>query len=443
MTTPPPTDTTPRPNTSRRPRRLFLGGLASFVLLGLGLGLFCLDPWRWRGDPVPRTARDHWEAARRCLDDYDFAGARAHLQVCLEKWPLNAEAHFLMARTCRRLDDLTAWEAHLHKAEVLQWPPEKVVLEIHLRQAKTGDVRDVEAGLLTYLREAPPDEQVVREALAKGYLHIRALNAIVDLTDAWVARFPDDWQARLYRGRALQFFAPHREEAVREYLRVLEMKPDQDKARLWLAQVYSLEARYREALDHYQILVRDHPDHADGLYGLAHSQASLGQEDEARSTLGRLFARQPGHALGALLQAKLELAGGAPGRALPLLRQAEAALPYEPELVYNLAVALRRLGKKDEAERYQRRLQELTEQTALLDKLNQQIQDRRNDWELRYRAAVLCLQIGREADALREFQVILWNVPGHRASHTALADYYRQKGDAKRAEYHQTRAGGE
>jgi predicted Zn-dependent protease len=417
---------------------LLLGGL---VLLGLGVGVFFLDPWRWRGDPVPQSARDHWEAARRSLDDYDLGAARAHLQICLEKWPLSSEVHFLMARTCRRLDDLSAWEAHLHKAEVLQWPTEKIVLEIHLRQAQTGDVRDVEAGLLTYLREAPPDEQVVREALAKGYLHNRSLNSIVDLTDAWVARFPDDWQARLYRGRALQFFAPHREEAVREYLRVLELKPNQDRARLWLAQVYSLEARYREALHHYQVLVEDHPDHADGLYGLAHCQASLGQEDEARSTLGRLFARQPGHALGVLLQAKLELAGGTPGRALPLLRQAEAALPYEPELVYNLAVALRRLGKKDEAERYQRRLQELTEETALLDKLNQQIQDRRNDWELRYRAAVLCLKMGREADALREFQVILWNVPGHRASHRALADYYRQKGDAKRAVYHQTQAG--
>jgi predicted Zn-dependent protease len=442
MTIPSPTGAAPGPNSSRRPRRLFLGGLALSLLLGIGLGLFYLDPWHWRGDPVPRTARDHWEAARRCLDDYDFAGARAHLQVCLEKWPLNAEAHFLMARTCRRLDDLTAWEEHLHKAEVLQWPPEKVVLEIHLRQAQTGDVRDVEAGLLTYLREVPPDEKVVREALAKGYLHNRSLNDIVDLTDAWVARFPDDWQARLYRGRALQFFAPHREEAVHEYVRVLELKPDHDKARLWLAQVYSLEARYRESLHHYEILVRDHPVHTDGLYGLAHCQASLGQEGEARATLDRLFARQPGHALGALLRAKLELAAGAPEQALPLLRQAEAAVPYEPELVYNLAVALRRLGKKEEAKHYQRRLQELNEQTALLDKLNQQLQDRRHDWELRYRAAVLNLQMRREADALREFQVILWNVPGHRASHRALADYYRRKGDAKRAEYHQTRAGG-
>jgi tetratricopeptide (TPR) repeat protein len=419
---------------------LLTRGLA--LLLLLGLGLYFLDPWHWRDEAEPRTARDHWRRARQCLDDYDFAAARGHLQVCLEKWPLNAEAHFLMARTCRRLDDLAAWEAHLHKAEVLQWPREKVVLEIHLRQAQTGDLRDVEAGLLTYLREAPPDEKEVRVALAKGYLHNRHLNEIVALTDTWVARYPDDWQARLYRGRALQFFAPHRDEAVAEYLRVLELRPDQAQARLWLAQLYSAAARYQDSLHHYQVLVAAHPDDADALYGVAHCQASLGQDDEARATLNRLFVQMPGHALGLLLRAKLDLNGGAPGQALPLLRKAEAVIPYEPELVYNLALALKRLGQKDEADRYQGRLQKLAEQTALLEKLKQKIQDKRDDWELRYRAATLSLQMGREADALREFQVILWNVPEHLATHRALAEYYREKGDAKRADYHQARAGG-
>jgi thioredoxin-like negative regulator of GroEL len=405
------------------------------------LGLFVLDPWHWRGADEPRTAAQHWQRARQCLDDGDYAAAREHLQYCWEKWPLNADAVFLMARTCRHLDDLAGWEAYLHKAEVLQWPTEQIVLEAHLRQAQTGDLRDVEAGLLTYLREDPPDEKEVRVALARGYLHNRHLNEVVALTDAWAQRHPDDWQARLYRGRALQFFAPHRDEAVAEYLRVLELKPGQAQARLWLAQLYLVETRYRDALGHYREYEAAHPDDADGLYGLAHCQVSLGEDEVARATLDRLFARAPRHALGLLLRAKLELTGGAPERALPLLRQAETAVPFEPELVYNLAVALKQLGQKAEAERYQQRLRTLTEQSAMLDKLNQKIQDKRDDWELRFQAATLSLQMGREADALREFQVILWNVPGHRATHQALAAHYRQKGDVKRAEYHQARAG--
>jgi tetratricopeptide (TPR) repeat protein len=371
------------------------------------------------------------------VDEGDYAAAREHVRYCLEKWPLNADAVFLMARTCRHLDDLAGWEAYLHKAEVLQWPTEQIVLEAHLRQAQTGDLRDVEAGLLTYLREEPPDAKEVRVALARGYLNNRHLNEVVTLTDAWTQQHPDDWQARLYRGRALQFFAPHRDEAVAEYLRVLERKPSQSQARLWLAQLYLVETRYRDALGHYQVYVTAHPDDVDGLYGLAHCQASLGEDEEAQATLDRLFACTPRHALGLLLRAKLELTGGSAERALSLLRQAEAAVPYEPELVYNLAVALKRLGQKAEAERYQQRLTSLTEQSAVLDRLNQKLQDKRDDWDVRYQAATLSLQMGREADALREFQVILWNEPGHRATHKSLAAYYRQKGDSKRAEYHQ------
>src|SRR5713101_6317489 len=64
------------------------------------------------------TYSDHWQQALKAIEDRDFPLAQSHLKLCLDISPLNAEAHFLMGRVCRRADDFAGWQDHLQNAAV-------------------------------------------------------------------------------------------------------------------------------------------------------------------------------------------------------------------------------------------------------------------------------------------------------------------------------------
>src|SRR5438132_10338627 len=46
-------------------------------------------------------AQAHWQEAQKEIAERQFVDAGTHLFQCLESWPLNAEAHFITARTAR------------------------------------------------------------------------------------------------------------------------------------------------------------------------------------------------------------------------------------------------------------------------------------------------------------------------------------------------------
>src|SRR5205823_186963 len=90
--------------------------------------------------PVVTEAESHWQQANEAIVAREFPQAIAHLERCLESWPLNAEAHFLMARTCRRANQLSDWQQHLARAAVLNWPKDQIDLEMQLQRAQRGDI---------------------------------------------------------------------------------------------------------------------------------------------------------------------------------------------------------------------------------------------------------------------------------------------------------------
>src|SRR5262249_25444636 len=85
-----------------------------------------------------------WRKAQQALDQNDLAAGQTHLERCWEVWPASAETHFLLARTCRRANDLDGARDHLSEAQRLDWDPELIELEYLLMQAQSGIVQPVE-----------------------------------------------------------------------------------------------------------------------------------------------------------------------------------------------------------------------------------------------------------------------------------------------------------
>src|SRR5437762_11174602 len=90
----------------QKPGPAALGFFALLAIIATILGVRWADPWGWRQEPtLAQAVRDHWQQANRASDSEEVASAKSHLEAILRICPLNAQAQFLMARTCRRVGD--------------------------------------------------------------------------------------------------------------------------------------------------------------------------------------------------------------------------------------------------------------------------------------------------------------------------------------------------
>lgn len=420
----------------RHPRLAIAAGLLALLVLASVGAVWAFNLWpRGSGGAEEDSGDYHWQQAQQALAVRDFGTAKKHLGRCLELWPASAEAHFLMARTCRRQTDDTGWETHLEAARVLGWPHEEIALEARLWQAQMGDVWAVEQSLRSYLQSDSPEEVLILEALVQGDLDDERLGDALDLTRMWQKRHPDDWMAWLYHGRAL-YLNGATSRAVDDYDHVVELRPEHGRVHLWRAAAYMTDKRYAEALADFRAYLHEQPDDADALFGIAQSASTLGQTAAAREALDRLLHEHKEHVPGLSLRAQLDLTDGKMDEALRWLKRAEALTPHDAQLLHTLARTLRQLNRDSEARKYERRFEEIAKRNRRLQDLMKQIRKEPGNASLRFRAAALSQELGREAEAAAGFRSVLWLDPGHPQTHQLLAEYYQRKGDATRAAYH-------
>jgi tetratricopeptide (TPR) repeat protein len=406
-----------------------LAGFCSFFLIRGLSGTNATDP----------STTDQWEKAQDFLARGELEQARDCLNRCLETWPANAEVRFLLGRTYRRLENVAGWRTHLHAAQALRWGSEEIELERRLMRMQSGAVRGVEDALAADLKAGTAEEPLILEAMVKGYLSIFSLNDVTYWTGYWMERYPNDWQPWFYRARGREA-GRHNKPAREDYYAALERKHDLKEAHLGLGRVLMIDGQFKEALAEFQTYLREKAEDATALLGAANCQYYLGDLNSARTTLDKLFAVRSEDAAGFLVKARVELAWDKPAEALIWLKKAEALAPYETDVLYVMALTLRKLEKQDEAEQYERKYKEIQQQYERLDALTKQIVKQPDNVSVRYEACMLLLQLGRDEQAEGWFRSLLRIDPKHQPTHAALADLFEKRGDPQRAEYHRQRA---
>lgn len=407
---------------------------------GLAGGLYWWAPWHHADAVASDSPQWHLDQARQALVKRDFEQARAHLRHCLEAWPFGAEIHYLMAQTCRRMNDYSAWEDFLTRARILQWNEDDIALEMRLHEAQAGDIWEVEDQLNAELDDAPPEQEVlIREALIKGYLENDMPRRAAELSHEWLTRSPSDWEGWLYRGRTYQQGTLF-EKAIADFEKVLSLKPEEGHARLWLGETLLSMQQFEQAEDAYQTYLKQHEPDVGALWGLAKCQYQLGQHEAANQTLQQLAKIEPTNVPALLLRAKL-IQASEPKKALALLEEAVKLRPNETDLLHNLILALQQLGQTAEADKYQRRLDARKPLVSELQKLRMQLVKESQNLDLRCDIAKLYLQLGNEEEAAHYFQTILFMDPNHRPTCLALADYWEDHGNTSKAAHYRHKAG--
>jgi tetratricopeptide (TPR) repeat protein len=389
--------------------------LAALLLLALGAAL-ATQGYAWY----------QRRAGREALARYRTTEARAHLDACLRLWPGDETAHLLSARAARRAGDLEAARRHLEaceKTEGKQSPD--VVLEWALLKAVEGNLLEVEEFLEERARKDPAVAPLVWEALAEGDIRMYRTLAAMNLLDAWLQADPDNPRAHFLRGNAVRQGSAAR--AVPDYRRAVDLDPDNDEARWWLAVSLQEAGQFDEALRHLERL-RDHgwPDR-DLRPRLARSLDRLKRTDEARALLDAALGEDPHHALALRVRGQLEMSADNFAAAEKALREAVEVQPWDYHTRYALIQCLRQQGKDAEARQMEEDAEKVKERQERLGDLRGRIMSMRpHDPAVHCRMGLLMDALGYPDVGEKWLVSALNEDPDYRPGHAALADFYER-----------------
>ena len=436
--------------------------LTVMVIIGLGFaigGMVAYD-WLWGADY-------HLRAGEEALERRNYAQAEAHAALALESRPHNPEAHLLAARVARRAilpvlpgateglgHSLTVVSAsrvgsyeraqeHLNDYKKLGGIPELFDLEQRLLRAQSGALAEEETDLQILIAEDSPETASILEALIKGYLRSYRLPEAGTCLDLWLEN-KEDVQALLWRGWVHERLH-HEIEAHKDYLRVLELDPNNMEAHRRLGEML-VSFRPKEAVQHFTFLQQRQPADADVILNLARCRRTLGQPEETRQLVEQLLAYNPRNSPALIERGLLALSEDQTAQAEGWFRQALALEPYDRVANYQLLLCLERLGRKADAQQVKTKLDKIVNDLQSLYDATAKVMSEPNHPQWRYEAGAILLRNGQKEEGRRWLLSALEMDPRHAPTHAALAAFYESEGNRDLALRHRqlaSRGGGE
>lgn len=204
--------------------------------------------------------------------------------------PINPEA--LMLEGARRADEWTLIQKTIPSLDLVFAPDPT--------RARGADLTMIQVAVLDHLDGARNVAQVAEET---GRSDLDVGKALCDLLERGIVRRverPADGERATtsrvdeHRNLGIAFYRTNMlEEAMREFRRVLELRPDDEQARAFCGHVHARQANWQAALEDYQVLA-ERPDRSTAaLHNCALAQERLGHYEEARDLLAEAARRSP------------------------------------------------------------------------------------------------------------------------------------------------------
>jgi tetratricopeptide (TPR) repeat protein len=406
-------------------RRLLAFGILLLLLLP---GAILLGKRCW--------ALHHLRVGRALLERYHQHEARPHLEASLRLWPDNAQALLLLARASRQAEILDVADEYLETYRRIHGQTEELSQEQVFQAAARGDVDKVRRYCQNMVREDSPAAPLALEAMVQGYLRLFRLTEGYSVLQTWQERQPENTQALLYEAGLRTLLLQHT-KSVALYQRILELDPEHDVARGRLALVLLEDRKYEEALPHLESLRRRQSDNLATTVQLARCLDFLGNQAEAERLLEEVLTREPHFSQALAERGRLALREGQNDLAEACLRAALEQEPGNHELLYQVILCLDRNGKTDEAQVGRQLLEKLKTNLKRIEAIaNKEMQKKPHDPDLQYELALALLSVGKEGEALLWLQRALQEKPSHVPARWTLAEYYDQIGDKEQAAYH-------
>ncbi len=420
-----------------RPRR-------RWILIALALGLLAIG-----GVLVGRHlwARHHLRQAHAALEVGEPEQALVSLANCFEIWSDDPQLHLLAARAERMAGRAAEAARHLQAAKDAGADPQEWTLQQQLLDAGTGKLEQVEPALRRHADSGHAERRQMLDVLIRAYIaRGRAAEAERDAT-AWIEQAPGDWQPYFLRAVARSelshdLLSTAFDGAKRDYVRALELKPDYVPARLLLGNAYMMTGQFPDALPQLEQYTHAKPDDPKGVAELARCLRGLARVDEAQRILDAWLAERAGTLDIYLMRGQVAIDQAQPEAALKWSRKAEQLNPAAEKTQFQVAAALRALGRDDEARAYEEKWRTRRELATKLSELERTAEKEPNNVGVRHEAGVIALRLGQENAGLRWLGAALKIDPKHRPTHQVLADHFQQRGNTQAAAFHRKLAEG-
>jgi tetratricopeptide (TPR) repeat protein len=407
--------------------------VATLVMVGFAASV--IGAYLWAGH--------HYRQAEHDLAKRDFAAAHAHLQSYLKVHSHDATTHFLAARTARRGGMFDDARRHLEDCEHLHWPRDSIALERMLITVQQGEVAAHEEYLLSCLDSEHEEVPLILEALIEGYFRSFKVEMAAFCVQKFLERQPDNPQGYFWSGQVhdTMELIP---DAVLDYGKAIDLDPDFDLARLYLAEDLVRSERGSEALPHFELLRSKHYHERRVQLGLASCLAVMGDLEKAGELLDEWLvemAPDDPHALQAMTErGKIALSLEQPAEAEKWFRKGLALFPHNREILYHLFLSLEELDRHEEARIFEAQCRDIDNDLRRVEHFKEQLRRNPHDPAPRYEIGVILLRLGRDNDALTWLVSALQEDALYRPALVALADYYEKKGDTVRVKEFRRRA---
>lgn len=360
-------------------RALALGVPESELNLPLGYAFFGLSRYELAARHFERVAedptRDHLDALfflskayARLADKYfadlkeKFAGsyffhlARAHAFEIEEKWE---KARIEYDEALRKDPD------NDRLREKLAWVARKET-DGSLAPEHSGSMDEIVDGQLKFFYHSPAGDALVNEfrrsqgrirqllkeegrSAKKFYLLGERYQVVSYLASlSVVASGPTSHRAYELRGQDYERIGKN-DEAIQEYRRALELKPDLKELHFRIGNLYWKRDRLEEALPELQKEIAVNPNHPHALYEIGDILYAQGNLEAAEKYFLRSLKANATTAETRLALEKIYSNWGQYDRALAQLRDAAEVAPKDSTPHYRMWVIYRRLGKNEEA----------------------------------------------------------------------------------------------
>ena len=349
----------------------------------------------------------------------EYARAREILDRYLAERPADTRVRLLAARAARQARIYSDAREHLRRCRADGGDAESIDVEESLLDVLLGDERPV-AALRERARRDDDLALVILEVLVQRDLDTYQLGSALDGFTRYLSRRPDDLHALLGRGFVWERFLNFA-DALEDYRKAVATHPENDRARLKLADTLLIVGTPDEALTHYRWLAERWPERPPVRLGLARCYRRLARPEEAAKLLDGLLAEFPNHGETLWERGEMELEQGRPATAESLLRKAASQRPFDRRVQYAMYRCLLRLDRAAEARTFDARVKRLDADLARLSAVRGEVMDRPNDAALRCEGGLLFMRNGEREEGLRWLQLALRLDPKCEPARAALA----------------------
>lgn len=335
------------------------------------------------------------------------------------------EVAFAKARRARRENDYDLFAKQLAIAKYLGMDEDRLKREQWYAWAQSGQMRLVKDKLASLTDEPHGEEAEICESFAVGYIRLRDFESALTLLQAWMLDFPKDGRPHAWIGQIFSELK-NAEKAESSFRKALSLDETNATASLGLGNLLLDIKRPDEAKTFFLKAMQDSKLGVSATVGYANALMAAGDTEKAYSALKDALESHPEDDQLLTTLSTLLVERGDYQMAESILKPSIDAGSLRRELRYAYALALRGLGRPDEAKAHFEYAALSAEEIAKANQLIPEVAANPEDAELRYRIGATHLQYGNVEDGLMWLGSVLELNPKHGPTHAALAAHYER-----------------